>query len=111
MASTELQAIVRFRFHDGAVEEFKRLSAQCMEIVRARDTHHRYSSFNPASRITRCALRPALPLDLGPPTLFLCAQLRRDLVAEVLRLEHRANFDFGAAVERRALEPLNRVLH
>src|SRR4051794_39212800 len=38
MASTELQAIVRFRFHDGAVEEFKRLSAQCMEIVRARDT-------------------------------------------------------------------------
>jgi quinol monooxygenase YgiN len=38
MASTELQAIVRFRFHDGAVEEFKRLSAQCMEIVRAKDT-------------------------------------------------------------------------
>ena len=38
MAATELQAIVRFRFHDGAVEEFKRLSAQCMEIVRARDT-------------------------------------------------------------------------
>lgn len=37
MASTELQAIVRFRFHDGAVEEFKRLSAQCMEIVRAKD--------------------------------------------------------------------------
>ena len=38
MASTELQAIVRFRFHDGDVEEFKRLSAQCMEIVRAKDT-------------------------------------------------------------------------
>jgi quinol monooxygenase YgiN len=38
MASTELQAIVRFRFHDGDVEEFKRLSAQCMEIVRAQDT-------------------------------------------------------------------------
>lgn len=38
MSSTELQAIVRFRFHDGAVEEFKRLSAQCMEIVRAKDT-------------------------------------------------------------------------
>src|SRR3954452_5573932 len=38
MASTELQAIVRFRFHDGAVEEVKRLSAQCMEIVRALDT-------------------------------------------------------------------------
>ena len=38
MASTELQAIVRFRFHDGDVEEFKRLSAQCMEIVRGKDT-------------------------------------------------------------------------
>jgi quinol monooxygenase YgiN len=38
MATTELQAIVRFRFHDGDVEEFKRLSAQCMEIVRAKDT-------------------------------------------------------------------------
>jgi quinol monooxygenase YgiN len=38
MATTELQAIVRFRFHDGAVEEFKRLSAQCLEIVRTQDT-------------------------------------------------------------------------
>ena len=38
MATTELQAIVRFRFHNGDVEEFKRLSAQCMEVVRARDT-------------------------------------------------------------------------
>ena len=37
MASTELLAIVRFRFHDGDVEEFKRLSAQCMEIVRTQD--------------------------------------------------------------------------
>jgi quinol monooxygenase YgiN len=38
MAPAELQAIVRFRFHNGAVDEFKRLSTQCMEIVRARDT-------------------------------------------------------------------------
>lgn len=38
MATTELQGIVRFRFHDGAVEEFKRLSEQCMEIVRTQDT-------------------------------------------------------------------------
>jgi quinol monooxygenase YgiN len=38
MAATELQAIVRFRFHDGDVEEFKRLSAHCMEIVDAQDT-------------------------------------------------------------------------
>jgi quinol monooxygenase YgiN len=38
MATTELQALVRFRFHDGAVEQFKRLSEQCMEIVLAKDT-------------------------------------------------------------------------
>ena len=36
--TTELQAIVRFRFHDGSVSEFKRLSEQCMEIVRSQDT-------------------------------------------------------------------------
>jgi quinol monooxygenase YgiN len=35
---TELQGIVRFKFHEGKVEEFKRLSAECMEIVRAQDT-------------------------------------------------------------------------
>src|SRR2546421_12529486 len=38
MATTELQGIVRFRFHDGLVEEFKRLSAQFLEIVRTQDT-------------------------------------------------------------------------
>jgi quinol monooxygenase YgiN len=38
MASTELQGIVRFRFHEGAVEEFKRLSKECLEIVRTKDT-------------------------------------------------------------------------
>lgn len=35
---SELQGIARFKFHDGKVEEFKRLSAQCMEIVRTQDT-------------------------------------------------------------------------
>jgi len=35
---SELQGIVRFKFHEGKVEEFKRLSAQAMEIVRAQDT-------------------------------------------------------------------------
>ena len=33
----ELQSIVRFRFHEGKLEEFKRLSAVCMEIVRSQD--------------------------------------------------------------------------
>ena len=35
---SELQGIARFTFHEGKVEEFKRLSAQCMEIVPAKDT-------------------------------------------------------------------------
>jgi len=33
----ELRGIVRFTFHEGRVEDFKRLSAQCLEIVRAKD--------------------------------------------------------------------------
>ena len=36
---SELQGIGRFTFHEaGKLEEFKRLSAQAMEIVRAKDT-------------------------------------------------------------------------
>jgi quinol monooxygenase YgiN len=35
---SELQGISRIRLHDGKLEEFKRLSDQFMEIVRAQDT-------------------------------------------------------------------------
>ena len=35
---SELLGIVRFKFHERKLEEFKRLSAQCMEIVRSKDT-------------------------------------------------------------------------
>jgi quinol monooxygenase YgiN len=35
---SELQGIARFAFYEGKVEEFKRLSAQCMDIVRTKDT-------------------------------------------------------------------------
>jgi quinol monooxygenase YgiN len=35
---SELQGIARFKFHEGKVEEFKRLSAQAMEIVRTKDS-------------------------------------------------------------------------
>ncbi len=34
----ELQGIARFTFHEGKVDEFKRLSAKAMEIVRTKDT-------------------------------------------------------------------------
>jgi len=33
----ELIGIARFRFHEGKVEEYKRLSEQAMEIVRSRE--------------------------------------------------------------------------
>ena len=35
---SELLGIARFKFHDGKVEEFKRLSAQAMEIVKTKDS-------------------------------------------------------------------------
>ena len=35
---SELVGIARFDFREGSVEEFKRLSAQAMEIVRTKDT-------------------------------------------------------------------------
>src|SRR3546814_199854 len=41
---------------------------------------------------------------------FLRAQFRRHLPGEVVHLEHPAQLDFGAAVERRALQPFNRFL-
>jgi quinol monooxygenase YgiN len=37
-AMSELQGIARFRFHEGKREEFKRLSALCMSIVRTKDS-------------------------------------------------------------------------
>ncbi len=35
---SELTGIARFTFHEGRIEEFKRLSALCMEVVRTQDT-------------------------------------------------------------------------
>jgi quinol monooxygenase YgiN len=37
-AVSELQGIARYKIHEGKLEEFKRFSAQCMEIVRTKDT-------------------------------------------------------------------------
>jgi quinol monooxygenase YgiN len=35
---SELLGIARFKFHEGKLEEFKRLSAEAMEIVRTKDS-------------------------------------------------------------------------
>jgi quinol monooxygenase YgiN len=37
-AVSELLGIARFKFHEGRLEEYKRLSARAMEIVRTEDT-------------------------------------------------------------------------
>jgi len=34
----EMQGIARIKIHKGKLEEFKRLAAKCMEIVRTKDT-------------------------------------------------------------------------
>lgn len=34
----EIQGIARFEIHEGKIDEFKRLSAQCMEIARTKDS-------------------------------------------------------------------------
>ena len=52
----QLQGIVRFTFHEGKVEEFKRLSAECMEIVRTKDTGTlQYDTFFNEAR-TECVI-------------------------------------------------------
>ena len=38
MTVSELQGIARIKFHESKLEEFKRLTAQCMEVVRTKDT-------------------------------------------------------------------------
>src|SRR5438094_5179133 len=46
---------------------------------------------------------------LRPQALFLLPEFGRERGTEVFRLEHLANFDLGAAVERGALQPLDRL--
>src|SRR5687768_15727304 len=41
--------------------------------------------------------------------VFLLAQLRRELRAEILGLEHLPNLDLRTAVERRPLQPFDRL--
>jgi quinol monooxygenase YgiN len=41
----ELTGIVRFTFHEGRLEEFKRLSAECLEIVRTEPGTLQYDTF------------------------------------------------------------------
>jgi quinol monooxygenase YgiN len=35
---SELQCVARLKIHEGKLDEFKRLAARCVELVRAKDT-------------------------------------------------------------------------
>ena len=50
----ELFGIVRFKFHEGKLDDFKRLSAECMEIVR--NQGHRNAAVS-LRRSCRCERR------------------------------------------------------
>src|SRR5712664_4416860 len=52
----------------------------------------------------------ALFLRRGAEALFLFAQFGRQRLAEILRIEDLPDFDLGAAVERRALHPFDRLV-
>src|SRR5215813_9058033 len=59
-------------------------------------------------------LRLLLPLDLGPEALFLRAELRRELLPEVLVLENLPDLELRVLAGHRigaALGPLERLLH
>ena len=69
MTTTELQGIARFRFHDGDVEAFKRLSARCMEIVR---THWSIGERAPIRALT-AGVTHLVPTDQATEQLNLFA--------------------------------------
>src|SRR4029077_2742828 len=55
-----------------------------------------------------------LPIDLVAQALFLCAQLRCEFLAKVLRFEDRANLDLCILTGhwiRTSAHPLERVFH
>ena len=56
-----------------------------------------------------CALRKLF--TLCAQALLLLDEFRGQLLSEVLKLHDRANFDFHAAVEWRALQPCHGVFH
>src|SRR5258705_12960404 len=47
---------------------------------------------------------------LGAQPLFLLAQLGRQRLAKIFRGKYLPDFDLGAAVERRTLHPVNRLI-
>src|SRR4030081_3542989 len=59
---------------------------------------------------SRAAVRSLLRGDLRADAIFLLPELRRELRAEILRLEYLAELDLGPAVEGGSLQPFDRLL-
>jgi hypothetical protein len=68
-AVSELLGIARFTFHEGKGDDFKRLSEQCMEIVRTKDngTLQYDIYFNDDESEARCPPVAAGSLRRPPP--------------------------------------------
>jgi hypothetical protein len=86
-AVSELQGIGRFKFHEGGLEEFKRLAARCMEIVRAKDTGTLHWEAIALHASHGLAERCGLLTYLTHKGVFIDAGRIRDAVADELRKE------------------------
>src|SRR5439155_25396208 len=95
---------------------------RCLRLLRVpevrEDLRAPFQCHDPASTdVTLWAagpLRLALPLDLRVEALLLRSQLRRELLAEVVGLEHRPDLDdrlLAGHRVRAAPDPLERLLH
>ena len=59
---SEIQGVARFKFHEGKVEEFKRLCAQVMDVVRAKDIEAETERMQHAMREASELALPGFPL-------------------------------------------------
>jgi quinol monooxygenase YgiN len=67
----ELLGIARFKFHEGKLEEYKRLSARAMEIVRTKDTGTlQYDTYLNEDQ-SECVIIERYLADSDVPVLFI----------------------------------------
>src|SRR5882757_7384387 len=68
------------------------------------------SGFSPADCPGMTATPPSFLCGLGAQALFLLAQFRRQRLAEILGRKYLPDLDLVAAVERRALHPVDGLI-
>jgi hypothetical protein len=84
-ALSELLGIARFKIHEGKIDEYKRLSAQAMELVRTKIRRPRSSTPPTSARCRRRFLRSSVLHGevLGEPSEELRANLANSEVPEL----------------------------